>query len=83
MKKACSKCGEEKELNCFSKHAGCKYGVNSQCKECEKKYRQLNKQKIKEQKKRYYFENREYYIQYARKRRKTKTKRKNKRKNKK
>ena len=72
MKKTCTKCGEEKELNCFNKHAGCKYGVHSQCKECGKKYRQLNKQKIKEQKKKHYIENQEYYIECARKRRKTK-----------
>jgi hypothetical protein len=33
--KACTKCGEDKELTEFSPHSTCKYGVQSICKECK------------------------------------------------
>ena len=34
MTKACSTCGVTKPLDAFSPHKGCKYGVQSRCKEC-------------------------------------------------
>lgn len=36
--KTCTKCGEEKALTEFSKHQTGKYGVNSRCKVCARKY---------------------------------------------
>jgi len=72
--KQCTKCGEVKGLDEFSKDKGKKYGVSSQCKICKKqykkkyyeenkeyfkKYRQENKERIKAKKKKYHEENRE------------------------
>jgi hypothetical protein len=52
MKRKCSKCGIEKPLDEYPKRSGCLYGVSSGCKKCKsetnKKYREDNKDKIKE-----------------------------------
>lgn len=57
--KKCTKCGETKPatLDFFCKHDKCLYGVNSICKECEKKKYQKNKTKKIEQAKAYYYNN--------------------------
>ena len=38
MKKICNKCGEEKELELFTKNKECKYGYAGTCKTCRCKY---------------------------------------------
>lgn len=49
-KKVCTKCGEEKELNQYSKQKNCIMGVRPNCKECKKKddreYRLKNRKEI-------------------------------------
>lgn len=49
MKKVCTKCGIERELSEFNKMKGGKFGVNSKCKDCEKKHKAkyYEKNKIK------------------------------------
>jgi len=37
-KKKCTKCGEVKDISCFTKDPKAKYGTATQCKECYKKY---------------------------------------------
>lgn len=55
--KVCSKCKKEKNIDCFRKEKRTKSGLQSQCKECEKKYRELNKEKYSNYMKKYYKEN--------------------------
>ena len=62
--KICSKCGEEKLLEEFSRKAKGKYGKASQCKLCCKQYRQDNKEKIAEQQKQYNQDNKEKKAEY-------------------
>ena len=79
LTRVCSKCGKEKSVSEFYKHKGCKYGVRSVCKECDKEYKkeygennkeyykeyyENNKDKIKEQNKEYRENNKEYYKEY-------------------
>ncbi|MFA5305910.1 MAG: HNH endonuclease [Candidatus Babeliales bacterium] len=77
MTKVCTKCGIAKEatFNNFKKAKKGKLGLYSKCKECEKEYREKNKEKlkqwfeensekVKEQKKQYYKENVEKLKQY-------------------
>lgn len=44
LNKECSRCGEIKELSSFVKHAHCKYGVRSECKDCTKILRKIKQQ---------------------------------------
>lgn len=46
--KRCSKCGIDKEMNSFSKDKSSKDGYRCNCKECAKKYRIENSDKIRE-----------------------------------
>jgi len=59
--KKCNKCGQVKPVSEFYKHKGHKDGLSSYCKKCInkrcKKYNQLNKEKIRKQKREY---NKEY-----------------------
>ena len=58
----CSKCKEWKEFNRFAKNGKCKDGTQkyqSYCKECNKEYREANKEKISERKKEYHETNKE------------------------
>ena len=59
--KRCTKCGEWKVASNknFAKMKGGKYGLQCKCKECNKQYREQNKEQIKEYKKRHYEENRD------------------------
>ena len=57
--KKCNKCGEVKTVDCFSKDKAKKDGLMSNCKECVKKYKQENKNKIREYHKNYRQENKE------------------------
>ena len=67
--KLCKHCETEKELSEFSKHAGCKFGVNSKCKECVKsyykKYYSENKQKILKSNKEWYENNKDLHQQFV------------------
>src|ERR1019366_9317002 len=51
--KVCTKCGEEKEFGEFSKCKIGKFGLAARCKKCDneyhKKYREVNRESIKEQ----------------------------------
>lgn len=55
--KICSKCGKELQLECFTKHPECKNGIRSSCKECDRKYRQENSERIKKYMKQYQCDN--------------------------
>ncbi len=59
--KKCTKCGEEKPatLEFFARDKKGKRGIRSQCKDCDKLYREKNKEKIKEGKKLYRENNKE------------------------
>ena len=65
MQKRCTKCGEEKPLEMFSKNKKGKYGGSSRCKECDKEYRQENIKKAKEYQQKYYNENKEIFLEKA------------------
>ena len=69
----CTKCGEwlvASSVN-FNKNKSCKYGLNSQCKECNKKhskkYYEENKESIAKQQKEYREENKEVRAEYHKK----------------
>lgn len=59
--KVCTTCGISKKATAdnFTKMKNGKYGVSSKCKECNKVYRQLNKDRLNKQKKEYYLRNKE------------------------
>lgn len=61
--KQCTKCNEIKSIDNFHKRNDKKDGLSTQCKHCkssiDKQYRELNKDKIKQDKKKYYNENKE------------------------
>lgn len=52
--KRCSKCGVEKLLSEFRKQKNGRLGVRADCKMCNKLYRLLNKEQIKNSNKNYY-----------------------------
>ena len=58
--KQCSKCGEIKHINRFSKSKKGKYGVSKRCKECDKIYREENKEFILLKQKEWRDNNKEY-----------------------
>ena len=57
MNKICSKCKQNKLIECFSKCKKNKDGLKYQCKECIKKYNQKNKEKKREYNKQYWLTN--------------------------
>jgi hypothetical protein len=57
--KKCKKCLLEKELVEFNKLKNSKDGLRNQCKSCEKVYRDMNSEKMKNYLKEYYFNNKE------------------------
>jgi len=63
LTKICTKCGEEKSLECFGTNKHSKDGLRGKCKTCTaayiKQYRRDNPEQIAEQKKQYYKENTE------------------------
>jgi 5-methylcytosine-specific restriction endonuclease McrA len=65
--KTCTKCGEWKIFERFSKNKGNKDGFLYQCKECEKRYLQKNKERIKERDKQYRQKNKEQIIERRKK----------------
>jgi len=75
--KICTKCNEEKPADSdhFNKHPRGKFGLNSKCKVCEKKYKKQyqdkNRAKLIQQKREYYAENREEINAHRRERNST------------
>ena len=67
ISKECTCCHEVKLVSEFHKHIRKIDGFHSECKECNKKYRQENKKSIKEYHKKYYQENKESKREYQRK----------------
>lgn len=65
MKKVCTMCGQEKELDDFYKQKGGKYGVYSRCKICKKEEKLAwypnNLDKVRSQNRRWMINNREEY----------------------
>jgi len=62
--KTCYKCKEEKSLGEFSRDKYRRDGLRSYCKDCEKAYRQENKELIYEKNKVYCQENKEAVVKY-------------------
>jgi len=66
--KRCSKCGETKPFAEFHKLKRSKDGHKSQCKVCKaeahKRYREENREAIKERRRQYYQENKDYYVRW-------------------
>lgn len=62
--KVCTKCGEEKVLDKFSKDRRSKLGVDSACKSCKKNYYKENRHKILEYHNQYRKENRYKILEY-------------------
>lgn len=65
MTKTCSKCKRKLDITMFSRNCKAKDGLKQQCKDCDKLYKDMNKDKLREQE-RFYRENhreqiREYY----------------------
>ena len=75
MKKKCYKCKEVKPLEGFNKDKRDKYGKQTKCRECERQYREANKEAIVEYKKQHYQANKEAIVektsQYKKERRRT------------
>ena len=57
--KRCSKCGEEKPLEAFSRSTAGKDGLQSHCKQCKARYREENRDKIRQSGREHYLKNRE------------------------
>lgn len=65
--KQCTKCGEVKTLDAFYADKRRKDGKRAGCKVCTRKYRQENKERIKEKSRKYYEKNRWEIGEYQRK----------------
>lgn len=65
--KVCSKCREEKTLDCFAKASGKKDGLQTKCKSCDKAYRDANKEKIRSYLVNYHADNRDLLLDKKRK----------------
>jgi hypothetical protein len=65
--KVCIKCKIKKELTEFNKRSWIKDGLNSECKSCLKKWREENKEIIKQRQKKWREENKEYRKKYYKK----------------
>jgi 5-methylcytosine-specific restriction endonuclease McrA len=62
--KTCIKCGQSKPKSLFSKHAKNSDGLQRHCKECNKSYYLLNKDRIDSRNKKHYDENPDYYANW-------------------
>ena len=62
--KECTGCEVIKTVNRFTKHKNKFGGLNSCCKECKRKYRQENKERIAERSRKYNQENKERIAEY-------------------
>lgn len=68
--KTCAKCGEEKPLDGFHKDKSKRGGRNSRCKECvseyDRRYREENREEMRERSRRYKHKNREKVLEQKR-----------------
>ena len=64
--KICSKCGEQKDIDCFSKNKNAPEGLSYQCKACYKDYYDGNKIKIATRAKQWQVDNADQYQEYRR-----------------
>jgi len=55
--KRCTKCGRELELDRFARHKGKRDDLRSQCKDCDRAYREQNAERIAQYLSNYYVEN--------------------------
>ena len=62
--KTCSKCGETKPREEFTRNKSKRDGLSSPCKACRKAYKVANREKINEGKRKYYADNREKAREY-------------------
>jgi len=62
--KKCTKCGEVKQMECFSKYKRNNDGYHPWCKLCQKQYREENKERIAKYQKQYREENKEHLKQW-------------------
>lgn len=60
--KHCWDCKETKPTTCYSKQTRSKDGLQSRCKECDKKYREANKASKLHYNKKYYYANQEQIL---------------------
>ena len=69
--KQCSKCKKILHIGKYCKNKGCKYGVNSYCRECKrkqaKKYYEEHKEEVNEYNKKYHEEHKEEINEYNKK----------------
>ena len=65
-RKRCSKCGEMKGVESFSRNRSRRDGLDHRCKACQRRYREENREKILERKRLHYEENREKILEYSR-----------------
>lgn len=70
--KTCNQCKQSKPFECFSKTPkgkGCRFNLRSKCKECHSQnginWHHNNKERAKNNRKKWYKSNKEYSIQYA------------------
>jgi len=70
IKKKCSRCGEERSLDCFYKQTSGKYGVTSRCKPCvldsNREWRNKNKQRMNEYARQWQREHKDVCLQRTR-----------------
>ena len=62
--KQCTKCGEAKALDAFYAQKSGKYGRQSICKDCNREYREENKERLSEYDRKYREENKEQIAEY-------------------
>ena len=62
--KVCTVCKLEQDLDCFAKQKLGRNGLKASCKLCDKKYQIANKDKISDQKSKYYQENKCKILNY-------------------
>lgn len=60
--KHCWNCKETKPISCFSKQTRSKDGLQSQCKECDKRTREKNKEQRLKYNREYYYNNQEQLL---------------------
>jgi hypothetical protein len=65
MEKKCTKCGEVKSLDEFTNDKKGKHGKAYQCKSCNKKYKENNREKVNKYSKEHRLKNKEYHKEYS------------------
>jgi len=65
MEKKCTKCKEVKSLDEFSNAKHGKHGKQYRCKDCDKEYKENNREKVNEYSKEHRLKNKEYHKEYS------------------